>query len=150
MAALQGNEPKRHNRERLAKRALEHLDRVRVAVGDVDPGVSTETAADSHRQRHGVRAASLPRPLDPDRRVRAARRANGQLPVFLTVKVEQNRPTQKARVEPARTLARATDLLVERHQQLQRSVRLQLVLGQRHHRRDADAVVRAERRPVGG
>ena len=59
-------------------------------------------------------------------------------------------PLHEGRVEPTRALARPTDLLVDRHQQLQRAVRQRLVLGQRHHRRDADAVVGAERRPVGG
>ena len=110
----------------------------------------SEAAADRHRQRHRARLAWLARPLDPDLGVGAARRADGQLTVLLAVQVQQRRSAHKGGVEPARALARAADLLVDRHQQLQRAVRQRLVLGQRHHRRDTDAVVRAERRPVGG
>ena len=150
LAALEGDQPERRDGECLAQHASEHLDRVRAAAGDVGAGMPAETAAHSHRQRHRARVARLPRLLNADRRVGATRRADGQLPVFFAVEVHQRRPADKARVEPARAFIRAADLLVDRHQQLQRTVWQRLVLGQRHHRGDADAVVRAERRPVGG
>ena len=105
---------------------------------------------DRHRQRHRARLAWLARLLDPDLGVGAARRADGQLTVLLAVQVQQRRSGHERGVEPARALSRAADLLVHRHQQLERPVRQRLVLGQRHHRRDPDAVVRAERCPVGG
>jgi hypothetical protein len=121
-----------------------------VAVGDVDTGVPAEPAADGHRQRHRALVTRLPRLLDPDLGVGAARGADSQLAVLLAVQVEENRAAHEQGVEPGRTLAWAADLLVHRHQQLERSVRQRRVLGERQHRRDPDAVVGAERRPVGG
>ena len=103
-----------------------------------------------YRQRHRGRLTALARRLHADGGIGAARRAHGQLAVLLAVEVQQRRPGDERRVEPARADALAADLLSHRHQQLERPVRQRRVLGQRHHRRDADSVVRAERRPVGG
>ena len=62
---------------------------------------------------------------------------------LIRVDAGQQRPVEGVRaLEP--------DLLGDRHQQLERAVRDRLVLDQRHHRRDRDAVVGAQRRAVGG
>ena len=150
VAAVERDETERRHGEGRAEHVAEHLGRVGMNAGDVNAGVPAQTAARRHRERDRVGDGRLARLLDRDRADGAAGGADRQLAVLLTVEVEENRPGQKGGVEAARALVRTADFLVHRHQQLERTVRDRRVLGQRHHRRDADAVIRAERRPVGG
>jgi hypothetical protein len=89
-----------------------------------------------------------PRSLDAERAVGAARRADRKRAVLLAVEVQQDRTGEERPVDAVGALARDTDLLHDGHEELERAMRDRLFLGQGHHRRDADAVVGAERRPV--
>ena len=93
-------------------------------------------------------AAALPRRVDPDPGVGAARAADREPAVLLAVEVDQDRARDERAVERVRALE--PDLLGHRHQQLERTMGQRLVLDQRHHGRDRDPVVGAERRPVRG
>ena len=150
LSSVQRGEPEGSGGQRLAQCPRQGLDGVRAPARDVGAGMPAEPAADGYRQRHRGRLTALARRLHADGGIGAAGRAHGQLAVLLAVEVQQRRPGDERRVEPARADALAADFLSHRHQQLERPVRQRRVLRQRHHRRDADSVVRAERRPVGG
>ena len=104
------------------------------------PPATTDSATASG----GARVA---RCVDPDPRVGAARAPDRQDAVLLAVEVDQRRAGEQRSVEGVGALQ--PDLLGNRHQQLERAVGNRLVLDQRHHRGDCDAVVGAERRPLG-
>ncbi len=133
---------------RFAQRAAEDLDRVRVAECDARSGVSALAACNGHGQRDGLRSCIVARRLDSHPRVRASGTADRQPTILLAVEVDQDRARDERGVERVRALE--PDFLGHRHQQLERAVRQRLVLAERHHRRDRDAVVGAQRRPIRG
>ena len=90
----------------------------------------------------------LARRLDADPRVGAPGAPDRQPPVLLAVEVDEDRARHERRIERVRAFE--PDLLRHRHQQLEGAVGQRLVLDERHHRRDRDAVVGAERGAVRG
>ena len=93
------------------------------------------------RRRAGSRAARKPHV-----RVGAAGAADGERAVLLAVEVEQH-VAARSGPGPGRG-APEPDLLGDGHQQLERAVLARVVLRDRQHRGDRDAVVGAERRPL--
>ena len=148
LAAGERDKPERDRLQGLAESPPENLHRIRAAERDAHPGVTSLPAADRDGERHGALGGRRPLAVDVDPRVRAARAPDGELPVLLAVQVDEDRAGHERGVERVRPFE--TDLLGHRHEELERPVRKRLVLDERHHRRDRDAVVRAERRPVRG
>ena len=132
---------------RHAERSREDLDRVRAAGRDVAAGVPAAAAAHRDAERDVAGPGRLARPVQAQDRVDAARAADRERRVLLAVEVEQHAAADQLRFELGG--AGHADLLRDGHQQLERPVRSALVLGEREHRRDRDAVVGAERRALG-
>ena len=99
------------------------------------------TPGDRDGQRHGVGEAASRAGVDHPS-VRAAGAADREPAILLAVEVDEDRARDELGVE--RVGAFEPDLLGHRHQQLERAVRQRLVLDQRHHRRNRNAIVRAE------
>ena len=146
LAPVQRDEAERRLRVRLTQRTPEDLDRIRAAERDARSRVPALTAGNGDGQRHGVGRGSVARSVDSHPCVRAARAADREPAVLLAVEVDEDRARDQLGVE--RICAFEPDLLGHRHQQLERAVRQRPVLDQRHHRRDRDAIVCAERGPV--
>ncbi len=143
-AAVEAHEPERRRLEGRLEYLPERLDRVHAARGDVGTRVPAPCAGELHAQRWFCTTAVRQR--EPDRRMVAAGAAHGH-GVARAVEVDEQPPRHERGVERLRSVEPL--LLGDGQEQLEWPVRHRRVLGERQRERDADAVVGAERRPVG-